>query len=134
MLCVEVAYCVRYIHLNGRSGAPSPWSLRQFVVHQRFDYDTRMNTWIFVSPPAEIQEICSRFYPDTTSQENDRESLLQIHYALVHWAVAQWRPYLAYLTKAVDQHVRIIPLPQKAFLFFFAWESMNERTNEYLCR
>lgn len=109
LMFTEVAYCIRYIQLNGRSDAPSPWSLRQFVVHQRFDYGTKANTWIFVSPPAEIQDICTSFAPGADDPDGDYchdYKALQIHQALVHWAVAQWRPYLAYLTKVVDEHVR----------------------------
>lgn len=72
-----------------------------------------------VSPPSELDDVLSKFYPEAvndgqlTDLENEKtgdiadESLIQIHQALVHWAVTQWRPYFAYLAEDVDKYVCI---------------------------
>lgn len=69
-----------------------------------------------MSLPTELEEISAKFY---TQGDFDREfdpegagttedSLVQIHQALVHWAVNQWRVYFAYLVETVDRYVSII--------------------------
>ncbi|KAK5444251.1 hypothetical protein LTS15_010366 [Exophiala xenobiotica] len=98
----EIAYCLRYIEMNGRKDAPSPWSLRQFAVYQRADLTTPASCSIFVSLPAAAQEIVGKYrILDGNPKICD---MLCVHQSLVYWAVTHWRPYLVHLAQDLDEH------------------------------
>lgn len=99
----EIAYCLRYVELNGREDAESPWSLRQFTVYQRAGFTTAQSSWLFVSLPPGAQEIVAKLviHEDIICVFD----MLRVHHALISWAVTRWRPYLAWLTEILDGHV-----------------------------
>jgi hypothetical protein len=101
----EISYGLRYIVLNGRNDAPSPWSLRQFAVYQRADLRTSASSSLFVSLPLAAQEIIGNYH---TADGNFKiDDVLYMHQSLVYWATTRWRPYVAHLAHELDKQVSL---------------------------
>ncbi len=88
----ELCYLLRYPARHGRQSA-CPFSIRQTVVYQRFDYHERSSKWILVQAPGDLAgDIRS-----SLSSEGLSLAPSEIHLRVFSIAERDWRDYICYL-------------------------------------
>ncbi|MCJ1263928.1 hypothetical protein MMC22_003798 [Lobaria immixta] len=102
----ECAYGLRYVELNYR-GVGKLWSLRQTAMYHKYKVDKKSSTWVIISPSSTAELSLDRYIKD--SKVLAAASPFEIHLILLDAALANWRPYILYLTEQVmDQSERVL--------------------------
>ncbi|MCJ1379470.1 hypothetical protein MMC17_002571 [Xylographa soralifera] len=103
----ECAYGLRYVELNNRMDTVEPWSIRQTVVYHKYSIQQQSSTWVFIAASKTAELRMDRYIKsvDTMVDSNPFE----IHLIILDTALANWRPYVIYLTvKIMDMSNLVI--------------------------
>ena len=94
----DLCYNVRYFELHGRD-LEDPWSCRQSAIHQKYYFTNGCSNWIIVQPP----KLFSAALRDIEMDQIGCSMNLHIRYLAA--AMANWRPYLNYMTEKLTELV-----------------------------
>lgn len=100
---LECAYGLRYVELNNRDER-IPWSVRQTAIYHKFKVDKGCSTWVVISASRTAELSLDRYL--RSHQVLTALSPFEIHLILLDAALANWRPYILYLTEQVMNQVR----------------------------
>ena len=93
-----------------RPGGRHPWSLRQFAVYHRFKPASisQFSTWILVGASKRTELRLDRY----TRSVDDvyKANPFELHVIFIDTVIANWRPYLAYLGRLVQEQVLVVAL------------------------
>jgi hypothetical protein len=104
----ECAYILKYMEFTNRGSGKEPWSFRQTAVYHRYKPPKYKNcsTWILVGASSRAEVRLDRY---TRSIPNIQDANpFEIHLIFVDTVLTSWRPYIADLTKDIQQQVRQI--------------------------
>lgn len=99
----ECAYGLRYVELNHRD-VRKPWSVRQTAMYHKYKIDQGCSTWVIISASKGAELSLDRYI--RSSQVLSALSPFEIHLILLDAALANWRPYIIYLTEQIMNQVR----------------------------
>lgn len=104
-LLVECAYGLKYVESNNRNGQ-KPWSMRQTAVYHKYVYgqDVNTSTWMIVA----VSKRTKRSVGKHVEGSADLTALnpFEIHVIILITSLANWRPYIIYLTEQITEQVR----------------------------
>ena len=106
----ECAYGVKYVELNKRSSR-NPWSIRQTgIYHQHASEQQRkVSTWVLVAPSERTKLSVERYMKE--SSDMLASNPFEIHLIVLDNLLANWRPYIIYLTEKIAEQVGIMLKP-----------------------
>lgn len=99
----ECAYILKYMEFTNRGSGKEPWSFRQTAVYHRYKPPKYKNcsTWILVGASSRAEVRLDRY---TRSIPNIQDANpFEIHLIFVDTVLTSWRPYIADLTKDIQQ-------------------------------
>ena len=103
----ECAYGLKYVELNSRSSS-SPWSIRQTAIYHQYAYkhDRYFSTWLLVAPSKGTKQSVETY----VKQSSDLSTLnpFEIHLLILDGSLANWRPYIVYLTEKITEQVGVM--------------------------
>ena len=106
----ECAYSLKYVELNKRS-LRKPWSIRQTAIYHQHacEQQGKVSTWLFVAP-SERTKLSVESY---MRESSDMIALnpFEIHLIVLDNLLANWRPYITYLTEKITEQVGIMLKP-----------------------
>lgn len=91
-LITDLCYNIRHFELHGRD-LEDPWSCRQSVVYQKHYHASRCSKWIMIQPPKLVLLELAKI------QNFGEAHPLAFHARIFESAIANWRPYLNYMTE-----------------------------------
>jgi hypothetical protein len=94
---------LRYVELNNRD-ENAPWSVRQTAIYQKYR-NPGASTWAFVAISQRAEERLDMYL--RTAGSMDDLNPFEIHLLLLDTAMANWRPYMVYLTAETNKQVCI---------------------------
>ena len=103
MLFQECAYVLRYVELNHRGNEDAPWSLRQTAFYHRFEKSSGTSSWVYVALSLRAQARLDAYLKATGNVAAFNP--FELHLLLLDTAMANWRPYLVYLTAQTNNQV-----------------------------
>lgn len=106
MLIPEIAYGLKYVELNNRS-ARKPWSTRQSAIYHRYAYGQEANTstWVLVASSRRTKRSVGKYVRG--SSDLTALNPFEIHLIILDTSLANWRPYIIYLTEQITEQVEI---------------------------
>ena len=103
----ECAYGLKYVELNNRSSR-KPWSIRQTAIYHQYAYknDRHLSTWLLVAPSERTKQLVETY----VKESSDLLTLnpFEIHLVILDASLANWRPYIVYLTEQITEQVGIM--------------------------
>lgn len=117
LIRLECAYGLKYVELNNRSGR-TPWSTRQTAVYHKFSYGQEANssTWVFVAIPKRTKLSLGRYVRG--SSDLTALNPFETHLIILDTILANWRPYIVYLTERINEHVGDVLFAMRGFILF----------------
>ncbi|KAK4941155.1 hypothetical protein LTR10_018828 [Elasticomyces elasticus] len=97
----ECAYVLRLVELNRRGDEGRPWSMRQFAVHQRYVTSSNTSTWTYIALTKRCEVRLKGYLGGVDG--GGISNPFEIHLLLLDMAVANWRPYLVWLTAEINE-------------------------------
>ena len=82
-------YNIRYVDKTGRD--THPWSTRTVGIYQKYNFQTKSNTWTVIQPSIAIKRLI------VSSTESHSLSPLSLHTTLLNSTLVQWPAYLKHL-------------------------------------
>lgn len=115
----QMCYNLKTINLKStketEDGDVEDWKIRQAAFHHQFDVEAMTQLWIVAEPQRDFRTlIADRFHEERNhrakfeSFEQAFETSLGVHLACARWANEEWRWYIHYLERLVDESVRPI--------------------------
>ena len=107
LISPECAYGLKYVDLNKRS-SKSPWSIRQTAIYHQYacDQHAKCSTWLFVALSERSKLSVEKYM--TESSEILESNPFEIHLIVLDNVLANWRPYIIYLTEKITEQVGIM--------------------------
>jgi hypothetical protein len=99
----ECAYALRFVEFNGRGEGKVPWSVRQTAIYHKFLSGGRSN-WIFISISRHAEARLGEYLSQPTNRTGNP---FEAHVILLDTALANWRPYILYLTEKTNEQVSL---------------------------
>ena len=93
---LECAYGLRYVELNNRKDTVEPWSIRQTVVYHKYSTQKQCSTWVFIAASNTVELRMDNYLKSVDTVVNSNP--FEVHLIILDTALANWRPYVIYLT------------------------------------
>ena len=106
----EITFVLKYPESNGRTDGPSPWSLRQTGLYQKFEPLAKRSLWVLLNPtPNSIadQKVFDLLEQYSGSMKPRQEPRL-LGLLLLSAYFRNWRTYMAYYEEKELRIVRIM--------------------------
>lgn len=102
LMILECAYGIRYVELHGRASR-MPWSVRQTVIYHKYRVQGEASTWILIAASSKTEVCLDRYIKSCRDLSNINP--FEIHVIIIDVALANWRPYITYLTEEITKQV-----------------------------
>ncbi len=108
----EFCFSIKYPELHGRD-AEEPWVMRQLLVHQRCDFQSKSSTWIFLQCPLHLQRTLADAGSRVALSEDPKP--LELHMIILNYTLKNWRDYINHLETVIEDlvgqaYMQILPL------------------------
>ncbi|KAL8998433.1 MAG: hypothetical protein Q9188_006097 [Gyalolechia gomerana] len=101
----DLCYNIRHFELHGRE-LEDPWSCRQSAIHQKYYFTNNRSNWIIVQPPVLFSIALKGLGPVQMAHP------MGLHVWYLTAAMANWRPYLNYITERLTEMDRKVSFPK----------------------
>ena len=100
-LSTDICYNIRHFEKHERD-LDDPWSCRQSAIHQKHYFSDERSNWIVIQPPKLFVIALDRL------ERNNAAHPMALHVRYLLAAIANWRPYLNYITEKLAELVNTL--------------------------